>query len=211
MRRLHVVAALALVALVVTEARRCRAGGTAAVPPDPTAEPEQEALATPEDVVVRRGDRDFTVRKTHRYVISGEVVSAWTYDWAWTSDFYDVDLGLVWGPDYERLKEKLAFHQDGRWLFWRASEAVSDAERADIERHVGNQHLIPAEGRAALDRAIRSAEVGDHVRISGWLVEIRDPTGEVLARSSTRRDDTGNGACEIVWVDALRIGGKEWR
>jgi hypothetical protein len=43
------------------------------------------------------------------------------------------------------------------------------------------------------------------VRIEGWLVTIESSARELLARSSTRRDDTGNGACEIVWVESLEV------
>ncbi len=210
MRYLTPLVALCLVWLVVTEARRCRTGGAPASPVDITLEPEQEVLETPLTREVLRGDRTFRVNFTHRYAISGEVLSASAYDWAWTSEFFDVDLGLVWGPEVEALKERYTFYQNARFLFWRSEGPVSDADRAYLTAHVGNQHLIPAEGRSALDRAIRSASEGDHVRLEGWLVTIEDDTGALVAKSSTRRDDDGGGACEIVWVERFQIGARSW-
>lgn len=210
-RALYVLAALALVVIAVDEVRGCRRGGLPVPPPDPTSEPTQAELTPPEEVTVRRGDRDFVIHKTHTYAIAAKVVSATTYDLAWTNDFFDVDLGVVWGPRLAELEERLEFYQDHRWLFWRSSAPVSAADRAHIESHVGNQHLIPADGKPLLAAAIRSVEAGELVEIEGALVEILDPTGAVLARSSTSRGDTGGGACEIVWVERLRIGDEEWR
>lgn len=210
MRRSHVLLAVIAAAIVASEARRCAVGGRSAAPVDISVEPEQEALAEPRVVTVRRNDRDFRVSLTHRYAISGKVVSAWTYDWAWTSDFFDVDLGLIWGPRVGWLEENFSFRQNARWLFWQTDREVSEEERAIVTRSIGNQHLIPAEGNSALDRAIRSAEEGDHVRIEGWLVVIHDDTGRELSRSSTRRDDTGGGACEIVYVERFQKNGKVW-
>lgn len=211
MRALRILAVLALVVIAVDRVRGCRRGGLPAPPPDPTREPTQAELSPPEDIPVRRGDRDFVIRKTHRYSIAAKVVSATTYDLAWTNDFFDVDLGVVWGSRLAELEERLEFYQDHRWLFWRSSAPVSAEDRAHIEAHVANQHLIPADGKPLLAAAIRSVEAGELVEIEGALVEIRDPAGTVLTRSSTARDDTGGGACEIVWVERLRIGEEEWR
>lgn len=174
-------------------------------------EPFQEALAVPLGTVVERGGRRFLVEMTHRYEIQGRVLSAESYSVAWTSDFYDVDLGLLWGDRWEDLLERYRFHQDGRWLFWRTRDEVSDEERAYVTSHVANQHLIPREGSRRVDKAIRWADKGDLVRIRGYLVGILDDAGQEVARSSTVRSDSGNGACEIVWVEEIQIGGKVYR
>jgi hypothetical protein len=46
---------------------------------------------------------------------------------------------------------------------------------------------------------------GDRVRIEGWLVEATAPDGWRW-RSSLTREDTGNGACELVYVCAIEVG-----
>ena len=47
--------------------------------------------------------------------------------------------------------------------------------------------------------APRDAEAIARVRIDGWLVEASASDGWRW-RSSTTRDDTGGGACEVVYV-----------
>ena len=44
--------------------------------------------------------------------------------------------------------------------------------------------------------------VGDVVTLEGDLIEADKPGGWKW-RSSMTRDDTGNGACELVYVEAL--------
>lgn len=210
MRRSRVILLVVGLAVVASEARRCAIGGRPAPPVDVSVEPEQEAVEPPTVLTLRRDDRDFRLTFTHRYAVSGKVVSAWAYDWAWTSDFFDVDLGLIWGPRVDWLEEHFTFRQNARWLFWQTDRPVSAEERALVTRSMGNQHLIPAEGRSGLDRAIRSAEEGDLVRIEGWLVAIHDDAGLELARSSTRREDSGGGACEIVYVERFQKNGRLW-
>jgi hypothetical protein len=48
------------------------------------------------------------------------------------------------------------------------------------------------------------------VSLEGYLVEIQDAGTNVLATSSTVRTDTGNGACEVMWVDRVQINETLW-
>jgi hypothetical protein len=170
-------------------------------------EPRQAPLEPPQRLTVTRGERQYVVEKLFDYEISGEVLSASTYDVTWTNDFADVDLGLLWGPKRAQLKERFKFFQMGRWLFWRSETQVSEEERGEVGRHISNNHLIPSEGSKHLARAFRMLRKGDEVRLKGALVRISGPDGPV-ADSSTVRDDTGDGACEVVWVDELQVGGR---
>ena len=43
---------------------------------------------------------------------------------------------------------------------------------------------------------------GDRVRIDGWLVQANAPDGWRW-RSSLTRDDSGGGACEVVYVCSI--------
>lgn len=186
-------------------------GGVDAPPLVLGPEPEQEELPEPWPVRVQRDGRPYLLLRTHRFAVTGKVLSATEYDWVWTNPLYDVDLGLAWGDRVAELEERFDFHQNGRWLFWRTAEALSEADRRYLTSHVGNLHLIPAEGALSVDRALRRVGVGDLVRIEGYLVTIQDAGTNELARSSTRRDDTGDGACEIVWVDRLQVNETRYR
>jgi hypothetical protein len=46
---------------------------------------------------------------------------------------------------------------------------------------------------------LRDVREGERVRIDGWLVEAHAPDGWRW-RSSLSRDDTGAGACEVVYA-----------
>lgn len=200
-------------ALVVEGVRLARAyprGGTRASPVVLGAEPEQEALERPQTVHIERDGRAFHIQQTHRYHVAAEVLSAATYRWVFTNDFFDVDLGLAWGDHIEALKARYIFYQDHRWLFWRSDTPVAEAERGDVTAHAGNAHMIPAEGRRGLDRAIRWAQVGDAVTIDGYLVTVYDSAWQPVTRSSTSRNDSGAGACEIIWVERFQNGGTVW-
>lgn len=172
---------------------------------DVSGEPRQTALPSPEVAPVEFDGKSYLIEKHHRYEIAGEVLSIATYNLAFKSEFFDVDLGLIWGPRLADLKQRYRFDQGGRWLFWRSDGPVSDEERHHITAHISNNHLIPAEGRRNLFKAIRWPSRGDRVRIEGYLVNIKNPSGGVVVASSTSRDDTGGGACEVIWVHEIQI------
>jgi hypothetical protein len=196
--------------LLYTEARDYPRGGHAAAPLALGDEPRQEELDKPIPVTVQRGGHTFFVIKTHRYALTAQVLSAHAYDWVWTSDFYDVDLGVAWGDQVRRLTDTYTFYQDARFLFWRSEGPVADAERDYLTTHVGNVHTLPAERKPQVGRALRSVRTGDRVSLDGYLVVIQDAGTNELARSSTVRTDTGNGACEVMWVDRLQVNDTVW-
>ena len=186
-------------------------GSAAAAPISLDAEPVQTAIEPPEEITVTRGGQSFTIEKLYTYEVQGEVLSASKYDLTWTNDFFDVDLGLIWGPKRESLKHNFKFFQMGRWLFWRTDEEPGPDLRAVVTRSISNNHAIPAEGSKRVASMLRRIGKGDVVRLKGALVKISGPGGEVLATSSFSRDDTGDGACEVVWIDELQVGGRLYR
>jgi hypothetical protein len=183
-------------------------GGVKAERIDLAREPEQAVIEPPEVFQIVRDDQVFIVHKISDFDISGEVLSTAAYDALFTSAYSDVDIGLLWGAQREAYKNKYDFRQSGRWLFWRSSTDVSADDRADITRHIANIHTIPRGNSKRVSRALRYIDVGDHIRLRGALVEIRSPQGELLQKSSMTRDDVGDGACELMWVDEVQIGAK---
>jgi hypothetical protein len=53
-------------------------------------------------------------------------------------------------------------------------------------------------------RKLRGLRVGDVVQLDGMLVNLENPELGTMA-TSLRRDDTGAGACEIIYVEQARI------
>jgi len=80
-----------------------------------------------------------------------------------------------------------------------------------MKTHLSNTHLLPAEGNWNVEKAIRWIDRGDHVRLKGQLITIKHASGKNYVRSSITRDDKGNGACEVMWVEEVQIGETVYR
>jgi len=64
-------------------------------------------------------------------------------------------------------------------------------------------HLIPANETVASE--IRKIRKGDIIELSGSLVNVTAASDGWRWLSSKTRYDTGNGACELIWVNSLRV------
>ena len=64
-------------------------------------------------------------------------------------------------------------------------------------------HIIPATDY--VQSVIDDIRQGDVVELSGHLVNVESDTDNWYWRSSQTRNDTGNGACELFWVDDVHI------
>lgn len=116
-----------------------------------------------------------------------------------------VDAAIAWGSVAENNR-KINFHwkQSGRWYYWRVydiSELAPVGREADVNRQSANNHLVPAD--EIVRKKVKKIRRGDHIRIKGYLVDIHaeKPDGSYFNwRSSTSREDTGDGACELIYV-----------
>ena len=63
-------------------------------------------------------------------------------------------------------------------------------------------HMIPADGN--VERTLESVRPGQVVNFNGYLVEAKSSDGWHW-RSSLSRNDTGNGACELVYVKSIWV------
>jgi hypothetical protein len=61
-------------------------------------------------------------------------------------------------------------------------------------------HLIPA--TSDVREQLEDVRAGHIVHLRGYLVRVDGPNGYVW-RSSLTRDDTGNGACELFYVEEV--------
>lgn len=160
-------------------------------------EPRQQPLsAAPE--LQRNGYR---IELLQRFDIEARVLSASTYRLDREADVAPVDLALGWGPMSDTaVLDKLSISQTSRFYFWRAEEFP--IPRREIEIHSANMHMIPSS--RAIERKLKGISRGQIVTISGYLVEAKASDGWRW-RSSLTREDTGSGACELVWVDDLVV------
>ncbi|MND69926.1 hypothetical protein D3C80_614210 [compost metagenome] len=111
------------------------------------------------------------------------------------------DLALGWGPMADLgISRQIEIRQSNRWYYWWADELP--IPRREIERHSANMHMIPAS--AAVAATLDSLQEGARIRLSGQLVRVDGDDGFRWV-SSLSREDTGSGACELVWVEELAV------
>lgn len=172
-------------------------------------DPLQTAIEPVPFDVARAGKR-YTVTPKYDYTLSGLVVSQHdSSSWldithAKWGDFLNTkDICVIWG---ENLKDgaytRLSF-SSGNWTCYVQSSNSEDWQ-AFRPHQLSNNHVLPADHQIA--RQISDLEVGDEILIKGNLVDYQID-GSSPRRSSTIRTDTGNGACEIVWVKELVVLG----
>jgi hypothetical protein len=161
--------------------------------------PSQENVES-ELLDVRAG---FRITKVARYAMTARVLGVETYRWDAAADVAPVDLALAWGPVADPwVVSQLKVTQGGRWYHWRTRSSQWPLPRREIEKHSANVHIVP-EGDEVLT-FVRSLEPGEVVTLEGWLVDLTAEDGSGDMKTSTTRNDTGAGACEILYVTAAR-------
>jgi len=207
----------AAVLFVLSWFQKDRFPGPEAVLPELLPPPDQAPGET-DPFSVEAGGVAYTVSPLFTYEIRGMVVShhdcgAWwdIYHRDRWKDFLNVkDLCLVWGGNLQTgVYRDMRFRNDS----WTCSYFWPDAGvRARFrEDQLSNNHLLCADD--TLRRTILETGRGDQVRIRGSLASYAHG-GTFHRGTSTRRDDTGNGACETLFVEEyeiLRRANPGWR
>ncbi len=162
------------------------------------ADPQQITLDSP---VNNRVD-DYDITELAQFDIRAKVLAKKNYTFDRGAELSPVDLALGWGNmSDESVLENIKISQSARFYFWRVD--AYPIPRREIETHSANMHLIPAND--SVKRAIGKVRQGDLVEISGSLVNVRASNGHWYWNTSLTRDDTGGGACELIWVKSFHI------
>ena len=134
------------------------------------------------------------------FSIDAKVLSRRDYRSDREAELSPTDLTLGWGRMRDdAVVRRLHISQSGRWFHYRYS-GEPPIPTNEITRSAANMHMIP--GNDAIAAALAEVRQGERVRIDGWLVEAQASDGWRW-RSSTARDDSGSGACEVVYVCAI--------
>lgn len=144
--------------------------------------------------------KGYKIKPLADFKIEARVLSRRYYSNDKQSDICPIDLALGWGPMSKSSTLKhFDISQRGRWYFWESSDMP--ISQKDVETNSSNMHIIPANNKVA--EKLNSIKNGHIIKMYGHLVECREDNWKW--RSSTSRNDTGNGACEIVFVKDLSI------
>ena len=171
-------------------------------------EPTQEPLAAAQTqpIQIDSSNPDLALQPLFSYHIAGRVVAHDHFYMDKMSMVSPVDVSLAWGrlvaPDALALIN-YSHHLRFGWVSYKQSLPF---EPSVLAQHFSNNHLIPANTRLA--GAMRTIDDGDDVEIIGTLVNVTLTTSRGMWRANTSisRTDTGDGACEIIYVTRLRVG-----
>jgi hypothetical protein len=110
-----------------------------------------------------------------------------------------IDFALGWGPMSDSaVLEHFRIRQGGRFFSIHPDEQAIDIRTAMLS--ASNMHLIPATDE--IGARLKRVRPGNIVRLRGQLVSVLGPNNFTWTSSLTRAD-TGNGACELFYVEAL--------
>lgn len=162
----------------------------------------EKPYQTPVESPPRLALENYHVEPLAKFSIEARVLSTERYRLGRESEISPVDFALGWGAMSDSaVLDRIDISQHGRFYFWHVDEFP--IPREEIESHGANMHMIPA--NAAVARRLKEIRPGQVVRLRGYLVAISADDGWKW-RSSLSRTDTGNGACELVWVESVEIG-----
>ena len=148
----------------------------------------------------------YAVEPQYEYELHGLIVSYRQHDGESTmhrraNDRLNVaDLCVVWGAT--AASPHLAKIEFWNGIFTCNFQTSDSTAWASIRpEQISNNHLISADD--VVRDQIAGVGIGDQIRIRGWLVSYGSGTSK--RGTSTTRDDTGDGACETIFVEELEV------
>jgi hypothetical protein len=190
--------------LLAIRAVRAQTGAILNVSSDPL----QEDLTAPAFSIHNAGFHWTITPKAH-YTVAGRVLSFHVYNSGWQSSLSPVDLALGWGVLADRSVDRwISWSQSGRWYYYHwAANAPYMPEV--IGSHSSNVHIIPGNDRVR--KVLPLIHKDDLVILEGMLVNVDGTNGSQSFgwHTSLSRTDTGDGACEVLYVQRVLLNGAE--
>jgi hypothetical protein len=141
----------------------------------------------------------FVVTPLARFEMLGRVISTQRYYFGSDARFVPVDIVMGWGRLSDTvILNQIDFSQYSRRYSWHTDELP--VPKSEISSHTANMHMIPADDTVA--DLLKDLDTDDLINLQGFLVRIDNPNGRHWS-SSLSRTDTGEGACELIWVESL--------
>ena len=173
--------------------------------PEPRLQPGILVPYEPEQTNIQRPSpwpyKDAKITPLASFRVRARVLLTDHYWWGREASVSPVDLTLGWRlMSNQEILDGLSIYSMHRAYAWMPRNRDLPASAAEISAQSANMHMVPATPEIA-DR-LRAVNRGGLVDLRGYLIEIAFPDGGIW-RSSMTRTDTGNGACEVVWVEQL--------
>ena len=159
--------------------------------------PQQEEFAS-----AILNSEEYLINGVAKFHIKAKVLAKKNYSVDREAGVSPTDLALGWGKmSDEGILQEISISQSNRFYWWSVKEFP--IPREEIETHSANMHLIPAND--SVKRVIAKIRQGEIIELTGNLVNVKSKRNGWLWSSSLTRNDTGTGACEIVWVESASI------
>ena len=144
---------------------------------------------------------DFHFKALAEYQIKARVLSRNNFSVGKESEISPLDLVLGWGPmSDQELIDNIDISQRNRWYHWQSDNLPIPTRQ--ISLNSANVHIIPKD--EIIEENFDDVYKGSLIEMKGYLVEVAKDDGWRW-KSSTKRDDTGGGSCELFWVEDLVI------
>lgn len=214
-KMINIAMLLSLVLLVVSFSKRNDFPDTIDAVRELANEPQQ-TQTNASAFEARYGDVSYQVAPEYEYELYGLVVSYRHHSGdsmlhkLWNDHLNMTDVCVVWG------KTALSTYLN-QFDFWNGQFTCNFSTRSDIawnsfdQYQISNNHLISDD--EVLRKRIQKLNVGDQIRVAGFLSSYGQDGGAKRG-TSTVRTDTGNGACETIFVkefDIVKQASNPWR
>ena len=162
---------------------------------------EEEPMQAAADATVMQRV-GFKIQPVARYEIRARVLSIARYQSGRWAELSPLDFALGWGPMSDhRIIEKLQISQSNRWYHY-SWQGDPPADPALMARNSANTHIVPADDRVKSN--LLKVREGEIVNLKGYLINVRHPDGGFW-NSSLTREDRGDHACELMWVEDVAV------
>lgn len=173
--------------------------------PDIASEPRQTNTDNP-PFTTTVNEIEYRIEPAFDYDITGMVVSYRHHDGnsrmhRRASDHLNMlDVCVVWGSNTATDLRAIKFWNG----IFTCNVSTRDRDAWDAFRmdQLSNNHLISDD--ESIRRQVRKIRVGDQIRVRGQLAAYSNSSGATRGTSTTRTD-TGDGACETIFVESFSI------
>lgn len=172
-------------------------------------DPKQTKTSHP-SFTIETHDQSYMLTPLFDYELEGVVVTynnAEQFGNIWHTkrwkDFINLkDLCVIWGKNVvDGIYQDMSFSSDS-WTCWASAKDFATWQNFSMTQLSNNHVLIDND---EIKQKIMSTENGDQIRFAGMLVNYKNLNNNYQRNSSTVRTDTGNGACEVVYIASFEI------
>lgn len=172
--------------------------------PDEIDAPLQSDLKVADEIRHTGKEGEVLLFPKAEYTLKGVVKSKKKYS-DYPSQISSYDLALAWGElNDEEIEDFITYSQSGRWYYYRYKSGTP-VSGDYIAEHSANVHIIH-KNEEILDQ-LNNIKEGDFILLKGYLVDVdfTEIQSDSLWKTSLTRSDTGDGACEILYVESVTI------